>query len=183
MTPKPHSSGGKEWLGKISKMGNRCIRRLLYLGAMGVIAARRRKAAGDDWLWQMLARKPVKLVAIALANRTARTVRALLKSAPFRWALIRSGETDQAMRARTMSTGWPANRHPRGQIRANPLRRTAKALPRWQTARRQRLLSVERPDSLSRYQRQCCHSSTSPLDHCFRTDGEQGLDLCLSCRL
>ena len=89
LTPKPHSSGGKERLGKISKMGNRYIRRLLYLGAMGVIAARRRKPAGDDWLGQMLARKPVKLVAIALANRTARTV----------WALLRSGESYQAMRA------------------------------------------------------------------------------------
>ena len=89
LTPKPHSSGGKERLGKISKMGNRYIRRLLYLGAMGVIAARRHRAAGDDGLWQMLARKPVKLVAIALANRTARTV----------WALLRSGESYPAMRA------------------------------------------------------------------------------------
>ena len=89
LTPKPHSSGGKERLGKISKMGNRYIRRLLYLGAMGVIAARRHRPAGDDWLWQMLARKPVKLVAIALANRTARTV----------WALLRSGESYPAMRA------------------------------------------------------------------------------------
>ena len=89
LTPKPHSSGGKERLGKISKMGNRYIRRLLYLGAMGVIAARRRKPAGDDWLGQMLARKPVKLVAIALASRMARTV----------WALLRSGESYQAMRA------------------------------------------------------------------------------------
>ena len=76
-------------MGKISKIGNRTIRRLLYRGAMGVIAARGRKPAGEDWLWQMLARKPVKLVAIALANRTARTV----------WALLRSGESCQAMRA------------------------------------------------------------------------------------
>jgi len=89
LTPKPHSSGGKERLGKISKMGNRYIRRLLYLGAMGVIAARRRRPAGDDRLWQLLDRKPVKLVAIALASRNARTV----------WALLRSGETYQAARA------------------------------------------------------------------------------------
>ena len=72
LTPKPHSSGGKERLGKISKMGNRTIRRLLYLGAMGVTAARRHRPAGDDWLWQLLDRKPVKLAAIALANRIAR---------------------------------------------------------------------------------------------------------------
>ena len=79
-------------------MGNRTIRRLLYLGAMGVIAARRRKPAGDDWLGQMLARKPVKLAAIALANRMARTV----------WALLRSGETYQTARARIKNTGRSA---------------------------------------------------------------------------
>lgn len=49
LTPKRHSSGGTERLGKISKMGNRYIRRLLYLGAMSMIAARRRRPAGDDW--------------------------------------------------------------------------------------------------------------------------------------
>jgi transposase len=86
LTPKPHSSGGKERLGKISKMGNRYIRRLLYLGAMATIAARRRRPAGDDWLWGMMQRKPVKLVAIALANRMARTV----------WALLKTGESYRA---------------------------------------------------------------------------------------
>lgn len=86
LTPKPHSSGGKERLGKISKMGDRYIRRLLYLGAMAMITARRRRPAGDDWLWGMMQRKPVKLVAIALANRTARTV----------WALLRTGESYRA---------------------------------------------------------------------------------------
>ena len=89
LTPKPHSSGGKERLGKISKMGNRYIRRLLYLGAMGVIAARRRRSVGGDWLWQLLERKPVKLVAIARASRNARTV----------WAVLKSGESSQAARA------------------------------------------------------------------------------------
>lgn len=82
LTPKPYSSGGKERLGRISKMGNRYIRRLLYLGAMAQISARKRRAPGDDWLWNMLERKPVKLVAIALANRMARTV----------WALLKTGE-------------------------------------------------------------------------------------------
>jgi transposase len=86
LTPKPHSSGGKERLGKISKMGNRYIRRLLYLGAMATITARRRKPASDDWLWSMMQRKPLKLVAIALANHTARTV----------WALLRTGESYRA---------------------------------------------------------------------------------------
>jgi transposase len=80
LTPKPHSSGGKERLGRIPKMGNRYLRRLLYLGAMGVISARRRGEPGDDWLWRILQRKTVKQAAIALANRMARTVWALLKN-------------------------------------------------------------------------------------------------------
>jgi transposase len=83
LTPKPHSSGGKERLGRISKAGNRYLRRLLYLGAMAQIAARRRGRPGTDWLWKMLERKPVKVVAIALANRISQIV----------WALIRSGES------------------------------------------------------------------------------------------
>ena len=83
LTPKPHSSGGKEHLGRISKMGNRYIRRLLYLGAMAQISARRKRNPGEDWLWGMLQRKPVKLVAIALANRMARTI----------WALLKTGES------------------------------------------------------------------------------------------
>lgn len=86
LTPKPHSSGGKERLGAISKMGNRYIRRLLYLGAMGVISARKRADPGQDWLGRMLAKKPLKLVAIALANRMARAV----------WAMLRTGEAWRA---------------------------------------------------------------------------------------
>jgi transposase len=86
LTPKPHSSGGKERLGAISKMGNRYIRRLLYLGAMGVISARKRSDPGEDWLGRMLGRKPLKVVAIALANRMARAV----------WAMLRTGEAWRA---------------------------------------------------------------------------------------
>ncbi len=88
LTPRAHSSGGKERLGRISKAGNRYLRRLLYLGAMARIAARRGRppvpaASTPDWLHRMLARKPVKVVAVALAARMARTV----------WALIRSGDS------------------------------------------------------------------------------------------
>ena len=67
-------------------MGNRYLRRLLYLGALAQITHRRHKPAGDDWLWNILQRKPVKLVAIALAAGMARTV----------WALIKTGESDAA---------------------------------------------------------------------------------------
>ena len=85
LTPKPHSSGGKERLGRISKMGNRDLRRLLYLGAMAQVSARRRSARrrgapGEDWLWNIIQRKKPKQAAIALANRMARTVFALLKN-------------------------------------------------------------------------------------------------------
>ena len=89
LTPKPHSSGGKERLGRISKMGNRYLRRLLYLGAMGTITARRRGKAGEDWLWRLLQRKTAKQAAIALANRMARTI----------WALLRNGTEYEAARA------------------------------------------------------------------------------------
>lgn len=75
-------SGGKEQMGRTSKMGNRYIRRLLYLGAMAQIAARRKRGPGEDWLWSLLQNKPVKLVAIALASRMARTI----------WALLKTGE-------------------------------------------------------------------------------------------
>ena len=89
LTPQPHSSGGKERLGRISKAGNRYLRRLLYLGAMARISARRRRKPGDDWLWRMLERKPVKVVAVALANRMARVA----------WALIAKGESCRAAAA------------------------------------------------------------------------------------
>lgn len=69
LAPKPHSSGGKERLGSISKTGNWYIRRLLYLGAMAVISARKRSDPGHDWLGNLFKTKPLKVVAIALANR------------------------------------------------------------------------------------------------------------------
>lgn len=79
LTPKPHSTGGKARTGRISRMGNRYIRRLLYLGAMSLIMVRRRRRPGTDWLAQKLAAKKTRVVAIALANRMARTIFALLR--------------------------------------------------------------------------------------------------------
>ncbi|MEM9063822.1 MAG: IS110 family transposase, partial [Pseudomonadota bacterium] len=80
LTPKQHSTGGKPKSGGISKMGNRYIRRLLYLGAMAQIMVRRRsRRPGTDWLSRKLATKQTKVVAIALANRMARTIFALLR--------------------------------------------------------------------------------------------------------
>ena len=78
LVPRQHTTGGKPRLGRISKMGQRDLRRLLVTGAMAVVQhASRRDEAADPWLAGMLARKPKKLVAVALANRTARRVWAL----------------------------------------------------------------------------------------------------------
>ena len=83
LTPKQHSSGGKERLGRTSKMGQRDIRRLLIIGAVAVVRWAARKGAPEgSWLARMLERKPKMLVTVALANRMARTV----------WALMRKGE-------------------------------------------------------------------------------------------
>ena len=73
LVPRQHTTAGKPKLGKISKMGQRDLRRLLVCGAMSVIRnAVRGRAVDDPWLARMLAEKPRKLVAVALANRMAR---------------------------------------------------------------------------------------------------------------
>ena len=77
--PRQHSTGGKPRLGRMSKMGQRDLRRLLIIGAMSVVSsAVRRGETRDPWLARMLARKPRKLVAVALANRMARIAWALM---------------------------------------------------------------------------------------------------------
>jgi transposase len=79
LTPVQRSSGGKQKLGQITKAGERTLRRLLVIGASAVIKqALLRGAPAGSWLAQMLARKPRMLVAVALANKTARIVWALL---------------------------------------------------------------------------------------------------------
>ena len=79
LVPKQHSSGGKERLGRTSKMGQRDLRRLLITGAMAVVRwAARRGAPEGSWLGRMMARKPMMLVAVALANKMARTAWALM---------------------------------------------------------------------------------------------------------
>ncbi len=78
LTPKPHSSGGKERLGGISKMGNPMLRSLLVLGATSVLRHARGNANAPQWLITLLARRPFKVVAVALANKMARIIWALL---------------------------------------------------------------------------------------------------------
>ena len=79
LTPLNRSTGGKERLGRISKMGDQYIRRLLVLGMtsrMRMIRAKPEKF--DPWFADILARKPSKLAAIAMANKTARMIWAVL---------------------------------------------------------------------------------------------------------
>jgi transposase len=79
LVPRQHSTGGKPRLGRTSKMGQRDIRRLLITGAMAVVRwAARKGAAEGSWLARMLAKKPRLVVAIALANKMARSVWAML---------------------------------------------------------------------------------------------------------
>ena len=87
LTPLQRSTGGKQKLGAVSLRGERTIRRLLILGASAVVrhAAMRKEATGT-WLGQMLGRKPKMLVTVALANKTARVV----------WALLVKGGTYKA---------------------------------------------------------------------------------------
>lgn len=78
LVPRQHSSGGKQVLGRTSKMGQRDIRRLLIIGAMSVIRwARRKGLVQGSLLHGMLLRKPRMLVAIALAKKMARTLWAM----------------------------------------------------------------------------------------------------------
>ena len=79
LVPRQKSTGGKQRLGKVSKMGQRDIRRLLIIGAMAVVSwAARNGAPEGSWLARMMARKPRMVVAIALANKMARSVWAML---------------------------------------------------------------------------------------------------------
>ena len=79
LVPRQHSSGGKERLGRVSKAGQADIRRLLIIGAMSRLNWMGRKTIPEgSWLARMLARKPRMLVAVALANKMARGIWAML---------------------------------------------------------------------------------------------------------
>lgn len=83
LVPKQHSSGGRDKLGNISKRGDRYLRSLFTAGALAVI--RYAKIHGTQhrpWLSALLARRPTKVAAIALANKIARMA----------WAMMARGE-------------------------------------------------------------------------------------------
>lgn len=82
LVPKQNSSGGKERLGGITKQGDRYLRQMLVVGALAVVRYAVRNGTRRPWLVQLLARRSPKVAAVALANKTARMV----------WAIMTSGE-------------------------------------------------------------------------------------------
>jgi transposase len=87
LTPRQNSSGGKERLGRITKMGDRYLRKLLFVGMMSLVRrAKYKPESVDPRLADLLARKPPRVAATALANKTARIV----------WAIMTRGESYRA---------------------------------------------------------------------------------------
>jgi transposase len=78
LVPRQHSSGGKERLGSISKQGNRHLRWLLVAGAMAVIRYARQHGTKRLWLARLMGRRPIKVAAVALANKIARMAWAMM---------------------------------------------------------------------------------------------------------
>jgi transposase len=79
LVPKQHSSGGNDKLGSITKQGDRYLRSLFTAGASAVIRyAKIHGTKHRPWLTALLARKPTKVAAIALANKIARMARAMM---------------------------------------------------------------------------------------------------------
>ena len=92
LVPRQNSTGGKERLGRISKMGDRYIRRLVVIGATALIRfARNRSTPLTAWADALLARRPARLVSVALANKMARIA----------WAVLQRGEAYRAPVAAT----------------------------------------------------------------------------------
>jgi transposase len=86
LVPRQDSTGGKQKLGPISKQGDQYLRRILVVGAHAVLRRARQQPEKYPWLTQLLARKPFKVVAVALANKMARIA----------WALLAKGGTYRA---------------------------------------------------------------------------------------
>lgn len=87
LVPRQNSSGGKDRLGRISKQGDPYLRRLLVVGAHAVLRfSAKSKVASTRWAAELLAKKPYNVVAVALANKMARIV----------WALMATGRRFEA---------------------------------------------------------------------------------------
>ena len=86
LVPRENSTGGKTRLGRISKQGDKYLRWLLVAGAMTVIRHAKRRGTDLPWLATMIANKPTKVAAVALANKNARIA----------WVLLKHGGTYQS---------------------------------------------------------------------------------------
>ena len=86
LVPRQNSTGGKQKLGPISKQGDPYLRRILVVGAHAVLRRAMQQPEKYPWLTQLLARRPFKVVAVALANKMARMA----------WALLAHGGTYRA---------------------------------------------------------------------------------------
>ncbi|RYH96846.1 MAG: IS110 family transposase [Acetobacteraceae bacterium] len=94
LTPSQNSSGGKDRLGRITKISDRYLRKLLVVGATSLIRrARHKPDTADPRLVALLARKPVRVASLAMANKMARVV----------WAIMARGETYQARHVPVMA--------------------------------------------------------------------------------
>jgi transposase len=90
LTPKDHSTAGKKRLGVITRAGDETLRRVLVAGATAVVQqVRKGRGSPSPWLVELVRRKPPKLAAVALANKTARIA----------WKLMVSGERYDPRRA------------------------------------------------------------------------------------
>jgi error-prone DNA polymerase len=98
LVPRQHSSAGKTRLGKITKSGNREIRKSLVMGALSMtFRAPQWKSAAGVWTCHLLESRPVRLVSVALANKIARIA----------WALMTRGEVYHA-KGRLVAAAEPA---------------------------------------------------------------------------
>ncbi|GFE77041.1 IS110 family transposase [Novosphingobium sp. TCA1] len=94
LTPLQNSTGGKERLGRITKMGDKYLRQLLVIGATALVRyAKSKPQTADPRLLALLARKPARVATVAMANKMARIV----------WALMTRGQTYQAHHASALA--------------------------------------------------------------------------------
>ncbi len=90
LVPRQSSTGGKERMGRISKQGDHYLRWLLVAGSMTIIRHAKRRGTTIPWLANLIANKPTKVAAVALANKTARVA----------WAILMRGETFRPVTAK-----------------------------------------------------------------------------------
>lgn len=107
LTPRDHSTAGKQRLGVITRAGDEALRRVLVVGAMAVIQQAGKREGYSPWLMALIRRKPAKLAAVALANKTARIA----------WKLMVSGERYDRNRA-VFPPVRPAGQAPRAAASA-----------------------------------------------------------------